>query len=310
MTRRDVLYYSLILVALGAGWGITQPLSKIAVSTGYLQFGLVFWQLVIGASAMALLAYVRGMRLPLGARHVRLYVLIALIGTVLPNSAGYQAAMHLPSGILSLLLSMVPMWAFPLALLLGNDTFSIRRLAGLSAGLAGVLLIVTPGLSLPPGIPVGWVLVGLISGFFYAIEGNYVAKWGTEGLDAAQVLLGASIAGVILSLPLALASGQFIDPVAALRTGPGWALVASSLIHIAVYTTYVWLVGQAGAVFALQVSYLVTGFGIFWAKLILDEAYSPFVWAALAFMFVGMYLVQPRPKAALAAVAPIGETPR
>jgi drug/metabolite transporter (DMT)-like permease len=38
-----------------------------------------------------------------------------------------------------------------------------------------------------------------------------------------------------------------------------------------VYAGYVWLVGRAGAVFAAQVAYLVTLFGVFWAMLILGE---------------------------------------
>jgi drug/metabolite transporter (DMT)-like permease len=80
----------------------------------------------------------------------------------------------------------------------------------------------------------------------------------------------------------------------------GYALILASVAHVLVYAGYVWLVGRAGPVFTVQVSYLVTGFGILWAKGILNEAYTPAVWAALAIMFLGMYLVQPRPKAALA----------
>ena len=54
------------------------------------------------------------------------------------------------------------------------------------------------------------------------------------------------------------------------------------------------MVGAAGAMFAVQVSYLVTGFGVIWAMLILGESYSGWVWAAMAVMFLGMFLVQPR----------------
>ena len=80
------------------------------------------------------------------------------------------------------------------------------------------------------------------------------------------------------------------------------------MVHVAVYTAYVWLVGRAGSVFAIQVSYLVTGFGMLWANVMLGEAYAPSVWLALACMFAGMYLVQPRRNAPLAGISPIGET--
>jgi len=53
-------------------------------------------------------------------------------------------------------------------------------------------------------------------------------------------------------------------------------------------------VGRAGPVFAVQISYFVTIFGIFWAWVILREAYPASVWFALGLMLLGMYLVKPR----------------
>lgn len=293
MTRREITLFSVLLVLLGAGWGLTMPLTKIAVSTGYKHFGLLFWQLAIGTVVMAVIAIPLGIRLPWHRAALRLYLVIAMIGSVLPNTAGYQAAVHLPSGILSILLSMIPIFAFPIALALGLDRLEGRRMAGLVIGLAAVGLLVLPGADVSGEIPVFWLLVGLFSGLFYAFEGNYVAKWGTEGLNPLQVLWGASALGMLIALPLALFSGQWIDP------RPPWgapeiAQIASSSIHVIVYAAYVWLVAAAGPIFAVQVSYLVTLSGVFWAKLILDESYPLTVWAALALMLLGMYLVQPR----------------
>nr|WP_299406653.1 DMT family transporter [uncultured Roseobacter sp.] len=298
MSRREVFFLTAMLVVMGAGWGMTQPLTKIAVSTGYKHFGLIFWQLFIGAALMALFCWARGTRLPRGRRQIGICLMVAMIGTMIPNSTSYQAAVHLPAGILSILLSMVPMWAFPIALLMGLDRFSWRRITGLALGLFGVLLIAAPGAS-AMDLAVFWVLVALVSGICYGLEGNLVAKFGTAGMDPFQVLYGASLMGGIIMLPVALLSGQWIAVDAALTT-EGQALILASIIHVLVYTGYVWLVGRAGSVFAVQVSYLVTGFGVLWAKLILDESYPAGIWAALLLMFAGMYLVQPRPKAALA----------
>lgn len=293
MTPRQRVGYSLFLLMLGVGWAFTQPMTKLAVSEGYRHFGLIFWQVAIGAVLMSVINALRGKGLPLHPRALGIYLVIALVGTVLPNTASYQAAVHLPSGLLSILLSMIPIFAFPIALALGNDRFAWRRLAGLAVGFAAVLLIVGPGAS-SLGIPsVLWVFVALIAGLFYAFEGNYVARWGTGGLDPFQVLLGASLIASCLTLPLALVSGQWIDPRPPYGV-PDLAHVAGSVVHVLVYTGYVWLVGRTGAVFAVQVSYLVTLFGVFWAKILLDEAYAPQIWAALLLMLIGMYLVQPK----------------
>ena len=303
---RGIAIIVALLVLLGAGWGLTQPLAKIAVSEGYRPLGLIFWQLAIGAVLMGGLTLLRGKRLPMGRAQLRVYVVIALIGTILPNSASYQAAVHLPAGVISILLSLVPIFAFPIALILANDRFSWPRLGGLVCGLIGVLLIVGPEASLPERAMVAFIPLALIAPLFYGLEGNVVARWGTAGLDPVQVLAGASLIGAVIALPLALVSGQWIDP------RPPWgapdaALVISATVHALVYTGYVWMVGQAGAVFAAQVSYLVTAFGVIWARFLLNETYSAWIWLAMAVIFAGLFLVQPRPKTALARSGETGK---
>lgn len=303
---RELAFLVGCLAVFGAMWGSTQPLAKVAVSGGYQPLGLVFWQLLIGAVFLTFINLLRGKSLPFGRAHLRVYVVIALIGTILPNSASYEAIRHLPAGLISILLSMVPLFAFPVALLLATDHFSARRLIGLVCGLVGVLVIVLPDASLPDRAMIAFVPLALVAPLFYAFEGNYVAKWGTAGLDAVQVLCGASIVGAVIALPVAVATGQFIDP------RPPWgapdlAVFAAALIHAGAYTGYVWMVGRAGPVFAVQVSYLVTGFGVVWAMLFLGERYSGWVWAAMVLMFVGMFLVQPRRNPPLAEARATGD---
>lgn len=305
MTSREIAFFTFCLVLMGAGWGATQPMTKLAVSTGYGPFGLLFWQTIIGAVLMALVCGMRRMPLPLNPRALWLYVILALIGAVLPNTISYRAAVHLPAGIMSLLLSVIPMFAFVIALALGSEEFRWRRLIGLCFGLLGVVMIVAPSVEMGQAVPSGWALIYLLTALFYAFEGNFIAKWGTQGLDAFQVMLGASVAGLIIVTPVMLFTGQMIWPQVPLPL-PQLALVGSCVIHAFVYTAYVWLAGRAGAVFTVQVSYLVTGFGLIWAWLMLDEAYTSTIWLALGTMLVGMYLVQPRPK--LAEPLPMGES--
>lgn len=283
----------LLLVLCGAAWGLTLPLSKIAVSEGYRHFGLIFWQMLIGAGLLRAVLWARGRALPWGRAHLRLYLLIALIGTLLPNAASYEAARHLPAGVLSICIALVPMFAFPIAMLMRTERFDARKLVGLVCGLVGVLVLVGPEASLPERAMVLFIPLALVAPLFYGFEGNYLAKFGSAGLDPVQLLCGASLVGAVLALGLALGTGEWIDP------RPPWgapdaALAASSAIHAAVYATYFWLVTRAGPIFAAQVSYLVTGFGVVWAMVLLAERYSGWVWLALGVMFLGLFLVRPR----------------
>lgn len=306
MTKLTALWPYVLLLLMGAGWALTQPLAKMAVMGGHEHFGMIFWQSIIVILVLGALMYQRRRRLSLAPHHLLVYVILALTGTVLPNTASYQAAAHLPSGILSITISAVPLLAFPMALALKVDHFSWRRFCGLGIGMLAVLLIMLPQSSLPDPAMVPWVGVALIAPAFYAMEGNYVAKYGTGGLSPVDALCGASVVAAIVTLPLALMTDQFIDP-----RGP-WdiadqALVGSSLIHAFVYAGYVWLVGRSGATFAAQVAYLVTGFGIFWAILLLQESYSAYVWFALILMLAGMALVQPRSTSKLGNSAKAGD---
>jgi drug/metabolite transporter (DMT)-like permease len=282
-----------ILLLLGIGWGSTQSLGKLAVSSGHQHFGLIFWQLVIGAVLLGAVNGLRRRSFAITAAGLRFAVVIALIGTLIPNSTFYMSVAHLPGGVMSILISTIPLLSFPLALLLGMDRFSARRLLGLCFGLVGVALIALPQSSLPSPEMVAWLPVAMIGPLFYALEGNIVAKWGTAGLDAVQAMFWASLVGALMALPLTLLSGHWINPLPPYGV-PELALIASSCVHALVYAAYVWLAARAGAVFAAQTAYFVTGSGVLWAMLLLGERFSGWVWAALAVMLVGLFLVQPR----------------
>lgn len=294
MTR---IFNLAILIAIGSCWGTTIPLAKIAVSSGHRPFGLIFWQLVITGAAMALVAILRGTRLPVHRRTLVQFLAVALLGTLLPNSFSFLAVSHVPAGIVAIIIAMVPMFALVMALGLRLERFSSVRMAGVMLGALAVVLLIGPRASLPEPEMAIFVVVALGAPFFYAAEANYLAVRPPIGLDPVATLLGASLVGAVIAGPVAVASGSFID-LTRPWGAPEWALLASSLLHALAYTGYVWLVGVAGPVFSSQVAYIVTLSGVLVSAFALGEDYSGWVWAALAAMIGGLALVQPRGEAA------------
>ena len=283
-----------ILFLMGVGWGITIPLTKIAVSTGHQPLGLIFWQLVIVVVVLGTVNRLRGKPFCLARRYWRLFVMVALLGAVLPDVAFYAAAAGLPAGVLSIVMASTPMFSLTIARTLGMDRLSWRRLLGVGSGMAGIILLIGPDTSLPEGIAPLFVFIALLAPLLYATEGNLVALWGTQDLDPVQTILGASVIGILLTFPLATASGQWINPLNTFGVAES-ALLAGATIHALVYAGYVWLVRHAGAVFASQLSYIVNGSGVLWSILLLGERYSAWIWAALCLMIAGLMLVRPRP---------------
>ncbi|PIV76027.1 MAG: EamA family transporter [Rhodobacteraceae bacterium CG17_big_fil_post_rev_8_21_14_2_50_65_11] len=306
MGRSDRAFLIGVLVFCALGWGLSIPVGKVAVSQGYRHVGIIFWQFVIGAVVLGLFNLARRRGLPWHPRALRFYLVIALIGTLLPNTASYTAAIHLPAGVIALLIASVPMIAFPMALIWRLDRFSPARLAGLGLGMLAVILIAAPETSLPDPAMLTWLPVGLIAPIFYAFEANYVSVRQPDDLDAVQALLGASLVGTPLALLGALVTGEWISPLPPWGA-PDLAIGIASLGHALSYATYVWLLRRAGAVFAAQVAYLVTGFAVFWSWVLLGETYSTWVWAAFAVMFAGLFLVQPKPRAPLVVTGALGK---
>jgi len=284
-----------ILVGLGIGWGATQPLGKIAASAGHGPMGLVFWQLVTCTLVLGSLTLAQGKSLPLHRTALRFYVIIAILGTIIPGLTFYVSVARLPAGIMSILISTVPMIAFPIGMMLGNESFSWRRLLGLILGMAGVLIIALPKASLPDPAMAAFIPLAMIGPLFYAFEGTYVARHDMAGMDAVQAMFGASLVGMILTAPIMLAMGQGFIPN---RLGvPELALFGMSALHALLYATFIWLASKAGAVFATQSGYIVTASGLCWAVLLLDERFSPIVILAALVMLAGVAMVQPRKQA-------------
>ena len=296
MTTRFNL--TIILLIVGVSWGLTAPLSKIAVSTGHHYLGLLIWQIIIMILSLGLIQIFRKKKLPLNLNCFWRYVLVALLGTILPNSIMYKAYFHLQSGIMSILVSIVPMIAFLLVLVLKMEKFEIRRFLGVLFGIFAIILIVFPKLDLGYLGEVGWILLALLSPLCYAIEGVWINKIGIAKLDPIEVILGASILGFFILMPIVALNGYWITPYRV--WGPAeFAITASSLIHSLIYISYIWLIGKAGVIFASQVSYIYTASGIGFSIILLGEGYSLFVWAAVILMLLGLMMVRPSRRSSL-----------
>jgi drug/metabolite transporter (DMT)-like permease len=285
--------YVFILLGLGLGWGLTQPLGKIATSTGHPPFGLLFWQTVVAVVVLGGMTFARGKRLMLHREAMQFYVIIAFLGTLIPNFSFYYSIARLPSGIMSILISTIPLIALPIGLFLGSEKVTLPRLAGLLFGLAGVLMIVLPQSSLPDRAMLGFLPIAMIGPLFYAIESTYVARKGLAGMDPLQAMFGASVVAMLVCVPAMWATGQWM--AMPLRPGPAeWALIMTAVMHALLYSSFIWLTAKTGAVFASQSSYIVTIMGIIMAMLILGERFSPWVFAATVVMLCGIALVRPR----------------
>ena len=281
------------LALFGACWGLTLPLTKFATSTGHHPFGMLTWQLGVGAALLGALCAYRRIRVPLDARHLRWYALVAALGTLVPNTFSLMTYPHLPAGIMALLVATVPLLTLALAIALGAEPPDPRRLGGIGLGVAALALVALPEAGLPSRDALPWLAVGLIAPLCYAVEGNAVASRAPPALSPVAALFGASALGcAVAALAASLVDGH-VDPYAP-WTRVEAALAASAVGNTVAYAGYLWLLGRAGAVFSSQVAYVVTVTGVAGGIVFLGERLAWPVLLAVPLMLAGVALVRPR----------------
>lgn len=276
----------------GSLWGLTIPLSKVAVSTGHHQFGLIFWQMAITSLVLGAFVLILKVKIPLSNTHLRFYLIIAFIGTLLPNSFSYMAIREVPAGIMSVVIATVPIVSLSIALIARIERFQPMRLIGIVCGVSALILLAMPDVNLNGSISWNWVAIALIAPICYGIEGNFVAVKSPMKLSAVATLFGSSVIGTFIIGPIAWFGGYWVS-MSQEWQAPEWAIIGSSFGHLLAYVGYLWLVQRAGAVFTSQIAYVVTLTGVFVSMIFLDENYGWLMWVAVAMMLIGVSLVRP-----------------
>ncbi|MFK7995001.1 MAG: DMT family transporter [Granulosicoccus sp.] len=280
------------LMFFGICWGASIPLLKFAVGAGYHPLGMMIWQLAVSVLIIGGYLIWRATPVVLALCNLKYLLIIAMIGTLIPNSFSLLATRHLPGGILAIIIATVPLMSLLIALAVRIESFSWLRFSGIVLGVVSLVLIAVPDTSLPDPSKAPWILVALIAPVCYAIEGNFVAVKAPAELSAVVTLFGASVCGLVMLVPFVYANGWEV-PVFVAWDATRWAIVCAALGHMVAYTGYLWLLGRAGAVFTSQVAYIVTLTGVVLSVVFLGERYGVLLWIAVVLMLIAVTLVKP-----------------
>ncbi|MEM7222137.1 MAG: DMT family transporter [Pseudomonadota bacterium] len=282
-----------LLLVMGAAWGATLSLAKIAVAEGGHPIGLAQWVTTCSGLFLLLAATLSG-RLSRPNRQVaRFSAVCGLVGSVLPALAMFAAAKHLAAGVLAISLATMPLMTYGLSVLLRVERAQRRRLLGVLLGLAAVALMVAPETSLPQAGLAPWVLLALTGSFGYACENLFIALRRPPGLDGLMLACGRQIAAALMLTPVALGLGVSV-PLVAPWGALQWSVSAMAALTAVAFTCFLHVIRTAGPVFASQTAYIITIAGVLWGMALFGERHSPWIWAALALMLAGLSLVRPR----------------
>ncbi|MEM7194976.1 MAG: DMT family transporter [Pseudomonadota bacterium] len=281
----------LLLLFAGVIWGATFSLALIATREGLHPIALTFSQALVGALILLSVCAAKHKLPSCSAENLKRYVVIAVLGTVLPGTLYFYAARHVPAGLLSITIAAVPILTYAASLLFNIDRWYLARVAGLVFGFSGMYLLAQPE-TLPDIGMLPWIGVAFFCTLCYTTENMYIELRLPMSIDMLPLLAGGLTVAAMLSFPIMIvvAEPTFIAPPFDHLDA---ILLALGLIGAVAYLIFLYLIRAAGAVFASMMAYVITLSGVGWGMLLFDEQHSTQVWMVLVLMITGMFLVTP-----------------
>ncbi len=297
MARR--LWAWCVLLTMGMSWGLSFSLARIAAVGGVHPLSITFWEAATAGAILLVLAGARRRGIPLSRELALLYLAAGLLGMVVPAAIFFYAAAHVPAGILSISLAVIPLLTFVASAVFGLETFAVGRIAGVVLGALAIVLLVGPQQSLPDPAQLPWVLLSLVAAACYAGLNVMLAVWRPAGSTSSTTTSGMFVAASLVMIPVLSMTGTFV-PFGWPWTAVEWAMLGLGLINAVAFSMFFYLIETAGPVFSSQTANLVTLFGVIWGMIIFGEQHSVWVWLSLAVMMLALALVAPRQRLSVA----------
>ena len=281
----------LAMLLFGASsYAMTFSLNRIAITEGVPTFPFVFWQGVT-AGAVALIAGLAvGQRPKLSAVYLRFYFIFGFIGIALPYTLLALAAPKVPAGAVALTLTLSPILTYAFSILFKIDVVRLLRVAGIMLGLAGILVVLAPGASLPKPGMAPWLLLAFGSPVCYAFGSVTVVFLRPAGSQPIPLTCGIAFASAILMLPvMAVADSWWLFD--GTMTDGDWSLIGGGALTACFFVLGLEIIRMVGPVFFSTNGYIGPLCGMGWAALYFGEVPSPWIGLAVALLFAGLFLV-------------------
>ncbi|WP_370415135.1 EamA family transporter [Streptomyces fradiae] len=263
-----------VWVALGivyVVWGSTYLGIRVVVESlpPFLSAGMRF--VAAGVILLGVVAWRQGpAALKVTGRQLASAALVGLLLLLGGNGLVVLAETSVPSGLAALLIAVVPAWVVVLKACFGERP-SAGGLAGVLLGLAGLAVLMLPGLS-------GEVQTG---GVVLVVLGTLA--WSTGSFASSRIEMPANpftasayemIAGGLAGLGVALLRGEHhgFDPSAV--TGRSWAALAYLIVFgsLIAFTAYAWLLHTAPLSLVATYAYVNPVVAVALGALILNES--------------------------------------
>ena len=189
---------------------------------------------------------------------------------IIPLSVEFIVAPKIEAGILTLIVSAVPVFTLIVIWVFRLLNVTIKLVIGTLSGLGG-LLILFYGNNDNTSVSI-WAVYALIIPFSYAFDAIFMEKFWPRNLDSTQVAFGESTASLIFVILLSIFFGnKYYDHFQWFTIPSFWILAFVTFIEV---WLFFYILNKVGAVFVNLSSYLVMPAGFLWGFLIFGETFT------------------------------------
>lgn len=285
MVQQPTLSNWLSIAFLGVVWGGTFMVVRVALD-GYGPLTVACARTTLGALAMyiALFALRRPWpRLTRGGWGM--LGVIGILSTALPFTLLSWGQQYVPSAFAGIAMAMLPLVVLPLAHFFSDEELHMRRLAGVSIGFLGALVLIGPGLTqLGSGAaPMAQLaIVGAV--LSYAVSSILTRR--APAMDPIAMAAITLTCGAVILIPVMLAT-EGLPHWAGARSGG--AILFLGLFSTALATVLrVMVIRSAGSVFMTLVNYQVPLWSMLFGTFFLAEDLPTRFFGALALILAGL----------------------
>ncbi|NNE23587.1 MAG: DMT family transporter [Rhizobiales bacterium] len=279
----------LLLVIMGALWGLQFAMLKLAAEGGYSEINILMLALVLLSIAFSAIMYLRKQSFAVNRGRIAFLLITAVLGYVIPLGAALYAAPHIPAGILTLIGCLAPVVSISIALALRTEFVSLQRVLALVCGLIAIALVLWPQIELPGLGAAPWMLLALLVPACYGIESIYAAVYWPKGWTSLQAVTGETLVATVLVLPIFAALG---DPVSMATTWSTaeWAIAVFVMAGVVESLIYFYLIQTTGGVFVSFGTFISLFAGIGWGMVLFGESHGVLVWGAVGTLCAALAL--------------------
>jgi len=206
---------------------------------------------------------------------------------IIPLSVEFIVAPKIEAGILTLIVSAVPVFTLIVIWIFRLLNVTIKLVIGTLSGLAG-LLILFYGNNDNTSVSI-WAVYALIIPLSYAFDAIFMEKFWPRNLDSTQVAFGESTASLIFVILLSTFFGnKYYDHFQWFTIPSFWILAFVTFIEV---WLFFYILNKVGAVFVNLSSYLVMPAGFLWGFLIFGETFTFIKFISTLLICISIFMI-------------------